>query len=245
MCVARRTTTGWRSSSARPHDVGLAHLRRLIAGDPAVFHNRQDAGERLAAALLPYRTADTLVLGIPRGGVPVAAGIAGALGAELDVAIARKLGVPREPELAMGAVTATGRLYLDRGIIARRAGWAARNRQTPADRCGCRRLPCHPGVVRIHHHCTIVVDAPSACRPHHGSIRSEPTCTDRGDQVQSARVCGCGAGEGRELNGSAAVDLNSRSRILSNSSPSPSLTDVSGAWPDAGGRTVQRRSPSW
>lgn len=120
MCVARRTTTGWRSSSARPHDAGLVHLRRLIAGDPAVFHNRQDAGERLAAALLPYRTADTLVLGIPRGGVPVAAGIAGALGAELDVAIARKLGVPGEPELAMGAVTATGRLYLDRGIIARR-----------------------------------------------------------------------------------------------------------------------------
>ncbi len=85
-----------------------------------MFRNRHDAGRRLATALGPYRGTDTLVLGIPRGGVPVAAGIAGALGAELDVAIARKLGVPREPELAMGAVTATGRLYLDHGIIARR-----------------------------------------------------------------------------------------------------------------------------
>jgi predicted phosphoribosyltransferase len=84
-----------------------------------VFRNRHDAGERLAVALLRYRAADTLVLGIPRGGVPVAAGIASALGAELDVVIARKLGVPGNPELAMGAVTATGRLYLDQGIVAR------------------------------------------------------------------------------------------------------------------------------
>ena len=84
-----------------------------------MFRNRHDAGERLAAALLPYRASDTLVLCIPRGGVPVAAGIASALGAELDVVIARKLGVPGNPELAMGAVTATGRLYLDQGIVAR------------------------------------------------------------------------------------------------------------------------------
>jgi predicted phosphoribosyltransferase len=84
-----------------------------------VFRNRHDAGERLAVALLRYRAADTLVLGIPRGGVPVAAGIASALGAELDVVIARKLGVPGNPELAMGAVTATGRLYLDQDIVAR------------------------------------------------------------------------------------------------------------------------------
>jgi putative phosphoribosyl transferase len=82
--------------------------------DPgAAFSSRQAAGERLAAALLAYRDSNPLVLGIPRGGVPVAAEVARLLDAELDVIVTRKLGVPSEPELAMGAVTADGGLYVD------------------------------------------------------------------------------------------------------------------------------------
>jgi predicted phosphoribosyltransferase len=85
-----------------------------------VFPNRHAAGERLAAALVPYRDGDTLVLGIPNGGVLVAAAVARRLGADLDVLIARKLGVPDVPELAMGAVTATGGLHIEQETVARR-----------------------------------------------------------------------------------------------------------------------------
>lgn len=69
------------------------------------FRDRRDAGQQLAAALRAYRGADALVLALPRGGVPVAAEIADVLGAELDVLLVRKLGLPFEPELAMGAIT--------------------------------------------------------------------------------------------------------------------------------------------
>ncbi|HYX20218.1 MAG TPA: phosphoribosyltransferase, partial [Thermoanaerobaculia bacterium] len=59
------------------------------------------------------------MLGIPRGGVPVAAEVATALDADLDVIVARKLGAPGEPELAIGAVTANGGEYLDERIASR------------------------------------------------------------------------------------------------------------------------------
>jgi putative phosphoribosyl transferase len=69
------------------------------------FADRVDAGRRLAAALADYRgRPDLLVLGLPRGGVPVAAEVARALDAPLDVFVVRKLGVPGQRELAMGAV---------------------------------------------------------------------------------------------------------------------------------------------
>jgi putative phosphoribosyl transferase len=89
-----------------------------MARDVLSFPNRQAAGERLAAALLRYQNEDPLILGIPRGGVPVAAAVARRLGSELDVIVARKLGAPAQPELAMGAVTADGGLYVDREIVA-------------------------------------------------------------------------------------------------------------------------------
>ena len=81
------------------------------------FNDRTDAGVYLAEALEPYRGRRPLILGIPRGGVPVAAEVARRLGAELDVVVARKLGAPGSPELAIGAVTANGGRYLNDSLI--------------------------------------------------------------------------------------------------------------------------------
>jgi putative phosphoribosyl transferase len=69
-----------------------------------VFINRVDAGRQLARRLAHLRGPDVVVLGLPRGGVPVAAEVAEALVAPLDVIMVRKLGVPNQPELAMGAI---------------------------------------------------------------------------------------------------------------------------------------------
>jgi putative phosphoribosyl transferase len=72
--------------------------------DPIVFPNREEAGRMLAERLARYKGADVVVLGIPRGGLPVARAVADALGAPLDIIVVRKLGAPEEPELAIGAV---------------------------------------------------------------------------------------------------------------------------------------------
>src|SRR5215467_2953957 len=90
-----------------------------------MFRDRADAGAQLALRLEHLRGGDVLVLGIPRGGVPVAAAIARRLGAELDVVVARKLGAPTQPELAIGAVTASGGLYLNEELL-REAGVSMR-----------------------------------------------------------------------------------------------------------------------
>lgn len=68
------------------------------------FRNREDAGRRLAEALKDYRPEHPVILALPRGGVPVAAEVADALGAPLDLLIVRKIGLPQQPELAMGAI---------------------------------------------------------------------------------------------------------------------------------------------
>jgi len=81
------------------------------------FANRVAAGDALAEALTYYRGADVLVLGLPRGGVPVAARVAEALGAELDVIVSRKLTSPISAELAIGAITADGERFLNEGLI--------------------------------------------------------------------------------------------------------------------------------
>ncbi len=83
-----------------------------------LFHDRRAAGVALAAELERFGGPDTLVLGIPRGGVPVADEVARALGAELDVIVARKIGTPGQPELALGAVTANGGIYLNDDVVA-------------------------------------------------------------------------------------------------------------------------------
>ena len=68
------------------------------------FADRADAGRRLARVLADYCDRDPVVLALPRGGLPVAAEIAAALAAPLDVVLVRKIGVPWQPELAMGAL---------------------------------------------------------------------------------------------------------------------------------------------
>src|SRR5260221_3127088 len=74
-----------------------------------VFRDRRDAGRVLAGLLEHYRGRDdVVVLGLPRGGVPVAYEIATALDAPLDVFVVRKLGVPGHEELAMGAIASGG-----------------------------------------------------------------------------------------------------------------------------------------
>jgi putative phosphoribosyl transferase len=68
------------------------------------FQNRTEAGRQLAAALLKYKDQQPVILALPRGGVVVAAEVAQALEAPLDLILVRKIGVPFQPELAMGAV---------------------------------------------------------------------------------------------------------------------------------------------
>jgi len=85
---------------------------------PSIFRNRQDAGVQLAAELAPYANDPAvLVLGLPRGGVPVAFEVARALHAPLDVFVVRKLGVPGHRELAMGAIACGGVRVLNRDVI--------------------------------------------------------------------------------------------------------------------------------
>lgn len=82
------------------------------------FRDRREAGELLAEKLLKYeRQSDVLVLGLPRGGVPVAAEVAGRLGLPLDVFVVRKLGVPGHEELAMGAVATGGVRVMNECVV--------------------------------------------------------------------------------------------------------------------------------
>jgi putative phosphoribosyl transferase len=81
------------------------------------FVDRRDAGERLAPMLAHLRPRNPIVLGLPRGGVPVAAIVADALHAPLDVIVVRKLGAPGQPEYAIGAVGEDGVRVLDEVAI--------------------------------------------------------------------------------------------------------------------------------
>ena len=83
------------------------------------FADRTDAGRRLARALLPLAGQDVVVLALPRGGVPVAAEVARALAAPLDVIVVRKLGVPGRPELALGAIGEAGARTVDDELVRR------------------------------------------------------------------------------------------------------------------------------
>jgi predicted phosphoribosyltransferase len=82
------------------------------------FRDRRDAGRQLATRLAPYaQDSSVLVLALPRGGVPVAYEVAQALGVPLDVFLVRKLGVPGQEELAMGAVATGGIRVLNEEVV--------------------------------------------------------------------------------------------------------------------------------
>lgn len=82
------------------------------------FRDRQEAGQLLAQALTFVKgEKDVIVLGIPRGGVVVAAEVAWAIGAPLDVYITRKIGAPCNPELAIGAIASSGDVVLDKALM--------------------------------------------------------------------------------------------------------------------------------
>ncbi len=84
-----------------------------------LFRDRKEAGRRLAEKLTFLKDEkELIVLGIPRGGVVVAAQVARALGAPLDIFIAHKIGAPFNPELAIGALTSTGDVVLDEEMVA-------------------------------------------------------------------------------------------------------------------------------
>jgi predicted phosphoribosyltransferase len=83
-----------------------------------LFRDRRDAGRVLVGLIERYRAHDdVIVLGLPRGGVPVAYEVAAGLGAPLDVFLVRKLGVPEHPELAMGAIASGGIVVINDDVV--------------------------------------------------------------------------------------------------------------------------------
>jgi putative phosphoribosyl transferase len=81
------------------------------------FRDRLAAGERLAAVLQEYRDTDSIVLGMARGGVEVGYAVAENLDLPLEALVVRKLGAPQNPELAIGAVSETGAVWLDQHMV--------------------------------------------------------------------------------------------------------------------------------
>ena len=84
-----------------------------------MFTDRMTAGEALASHLREHGVTADVVLAIPRGGLPVARPVADALDAQLSVVVARKLGAPGNPELAIGAVAADGSVWYNDDLVAR------------------------------------------------------------------------------------------------------------------------------
>ncbi|MEV7099394.1 phosphoribosyltransferase family protein [Amycolatopsis sp. NPDC051045] len=118
---------------------------------PQVFADREDGGRRLAGELRHRAWGDPLVLGLARGGVPVAAVVARRLGAELDVAVARKIGAPGRREYGVGAVTPDGPAIYDEAALralkltaARMARAETRERAEARRRLACYRAGREP-----------------------------------------------------------------------------------------------------
>jgi putative phosphoribosyl transferase len=128
-----------------------------------IFKDRRDAGRQLAEQLERFRSEHPVVIGIPRGGVPVAAEVADALGAPLDVAVVRKIGAPQNPEFAIGALAEGGVHVLNaKAVRAARLSEAAlhaligRIERELGERVGCYRGSREP--VEIAGRTVILVD---------------------------------------------------------------------------------------
>lgn len=81
------------------------------------FRDRVDAGNQLAERLTPYRSPQTVILAIPRGGVPVAIEVAQSLDAPLDVVVTRKIPIPQNPEAGYGALAEDGTIFLNEPLV--------------------------------------------------------------------------------------------------------------------------------
>src|SRR5690606_188585 len=97
----------------------IAGARRGVAFEAMVYPDREAAGRVLGTALEHLRDTDPLVLGLPRGGVPVAAAVRAVLGGDLDVLLVRELGLRWQPELARGALGEGGVVVLSRDVVDR------------------------------------------------------------------------------------------------------------------------------
>lgn len=93
----------------------------MVSSTGKLYADRRQAAQQLSESLAGYRMRHPLILGIPRGGVVIADAIAGRLDADLDVVLTRKLGAPGNPELAIGAVSENGAVYIQ-GSIATKVG---------------------------------------------------------------------------------------------------------------------------
>jgi putative phosphoribosyl transferase len=128
-----------------------------------MFLDRIDAGRQLARRLLATREESPVVLGLPRGGLPVALEVARALGAPLDVLVSRKLGAPESPEYGIGAIAEGGAVYLRDDAI-REIGLSERDVAEIAEREGAeveRRVRRYRGVrppVEVRGRTVILVD---------------------------------------------------------------------------------------
>jgi len=89
---------------------------KILSRSSETFTDRVEAGELLAEALIDHAGPQTVILGIPRGGLVVAREVAHRLKAPLDIVLARKLGAPENPELAIGAMTEEGEVFLNRPL---------------------------------------------------------------------------------------------------------------------------------
>ena len=117
-----RTAVGRGTNSPCPPEDRRATIRVRTDDDPprrcpVRFRDRKEAGRLLAERLETLRGQDVVVLGLPRGGVPVGAEVARALGVPLDVIVVRKVGVPFQHELAMGAVGEGGVLVVNERVV--------------------------------------------------------------------------------------------------------------------------------
>jgi hypothetical protein len=163
-----------------------------------MFLDREDAGRRLATALAGYESKRPVILALPRGGVPVAAEIAAALDAPLDLILVRKVGVPAQPELAMGAVVGGAQpiVIQNEGIIRLAGGSASEYRKrcevelAEIERRRARYLHGRQ-PVKLKGRVVIVVDDGN-CNGGDGKSRSNGTAQPRSQGTGPGRPGGSG-----------------------------------------------------
>ena len=201
-----------------------------------VFADRVDAGIRLSRHLAFLRGDDVVVLGLPRGGVAVAGPVAEVLGASLDVLVVRKLGLPSQPELAIGAVAEGGIVVINDRLVSTGSGidrrnlvaiqereWAEVVRQSERFRGGHARVPVAGRTA-------VVVDdgmatgstARAACRAARGAgaervilavpVASPEAIADLGREVEGRLSRSTARAVGRREFGTPRFSLNCRTR---------------------------------